>query len=317
MSKNQSEIRAFTRQIAEEGRVEYSIDQWYHAEKELQKLGRHYPNNQTLQPENYDNTQITFSVVNTKTGEFDMTLQEYLNAHAERSVQYSSHYDRESGKYTYWDKHNGWTKALNHVLQLYHSIKVVVACREAYPFVNWLTLSTKPHTRGQRRYAAAKEKWDNQKWSGVAYYKRTQQIPVGGLNSKVYDTWLNDEHWALLKSAADTTNLAALQKRTDKLQESLERYQKRIDKVEANFNDEKWVAEFISKEKQNRINYDLSSRDDFAKRIEENNANIEQILESGLVEENDVIIGIMGGLVELRPLINPKEEETANVHTVS
>jgi len=38
MSKNKTEIRAFTRQIAEEGRVEYSIDQWYEAEKVL-RLG--------------------------------------------------------------------------------------------------------------------------------------------------------------------------------------------------------------------------------------------------------------------------------------
>tara|TARA_R100000808_G_C2121897_1_gene133019 strand:- start:235 stop:1176 length:942 start_codon:yes stop_codon:yes gene_type:complete len=309
MSKNGTEIRAFTRQIAEEGRVEYSIGQWYHAEKELQKLGRHYPNNERLQPEGYDRTQNTFSVVNPKTGEFEMTLQEYLNAQAERTVQWSSHYDRETGKYTYWDKHNGWSKALTHVLSLRQSIAIVVACREAYPFVNWLTLSSKPHTRGQRRYAAAKEKWDNQQWSGVAYYKRTQQIAVGGLNSKVYDSWLNDEHWALLQGAADSTNLDVLQERVKKQTEQLNRYEEKIAKVEANFNDEKWLAEFIAKEKKNRISYDISSRDDYAQRIEANNANIEQILENGLVEENDVIIGIMGGLVELRPLINPKPEE--------
>ena len=317
MSKNTSEIRAFTRQIAEEGRVEYSIGQWYHAEKELQRLGRHYPNNQLLQPEDYDAAQNGFSVINNKTGEFDMTLQEFLLAHAERTVQYSSNYDRETGKYTYFDKHNGWMNALTYVSTLRHYVQVVVACREAYPFVNWLTLSSKPHTSGQRRYAAAKEKWDNQKWSGVAYYKRTQQIPVGGLNSKVYDSWLNDKHWEIIQATINSLSVQGWRNSLKKQVEMHGKYQKKIDKIEAQFNDPKWVAEFIAKEKENRLRYDISSRDDYKKRIEANTQQIQAVLDAGLIEEEEAILEIMGESVELRPLINPKEEETANVHTVS
>ena len=154
MSKNTGEIRAFTRQIDEEGRVEYSIGQWYEAEKRLQKTYTHYATSSGLQPEGWNGlaeSERMFSVVDKSDGQFFMTMQQWLVAQANRTVCYSNTYDRKTARYIYNDRHNGWTSALGALGEIKQYIEIAIACRQAYPFVNWLTMSTKPHTRGNKR----------------------------------------------------------------------------------------------------------------------------------------------------------------------
>lgn len=314
MSKNTAEIRAFTRQMAEEGRVEYSIDQWYDAEKRLQRTYTHYATSSGLQPEGWnslDDSERMFSVVDKSDGQFFMTMQQWLVAQANRTISNSNTYDQKLARYIYNDRHNGWENALRAVGEIQHFVKIAIACRQAYPFVNWLTKSTKPNSRGNKRYAAAKEKWNNNKWSGVAYYKRKQQIAVGDLHGS--ESWLNDKHWNMLESQSNTQNIARWEANMERYQNSMDKRQEKIDKVKSQFGDSNWVATFLAKELSERIRWDLDSVKQYEKQITDGKEQIANAKEAGLIESDTVITEIVGDKksvsweLELRDLINPKK----------
>ena len=147
MSKNKMEIRAFTRQMAEEGRVKYSIDQWYHAEQRLRRTFERHGTNRNLWPEDYQENRNSdeyrvCSVVNSD-GEFVTTLEEYLFSAADRTVVAKTDYDKKTGKRTSYDKHAGYDRAIQELGGLKESVEIAIECRLAYPFVTWLTCGSK------------------------------------------------------------------------------------------------------------------------------------------------------------------------------
>ena len=127
-NKNKTEIRAFTRQMNEEGRVKYSIDQWYHAEEALREIHHRFGTNSNLWPEGYremSNDERSFSIIDRKTGSFTMGAKDFLLELANKLVSGGSTYDSNKGSYTYYDKNYGWDNALYYMNRMEENIKIV------------------------------------------------------------------------------------------------------------------------------------------------------------------------------------------------
>ena len=307
--KNKTEIRAFTRQMNEEGRVEYSIGQWYDAEKMLAKKHNKFGSNRSNYPENYADLSIEERQIQlVHDGEFSMTLQEYLHQFADRIVSGGNSYDNKTNKYTYYCQKGGWQKALQQVFRMKHSIEVAIACRKAYPFVNALTCGSKPHSRN-RRYAAAKEMWEGNTWSGVSYYKRTQQFKIGSDNSKIMKSWLNNKMWALIENQNSNANIVAWKRAVKQNTKNLEVVQAKIDKVNANFDNEEWVENYLKTKRERAIGYDATSAKNYEERIKSNQQLIDDATKVGLMTQEDIVAGIMGEYIELAPTGHEKTKD--------
>ena len=256
MSRNGTEIRAFTRQIAEEGRVEYSIDQWYNAEKRLAATHHRWTGWNVADNERMDGRTIAFCVMGRseweKTGdvlgEVMMTPAQFIEEFANivindgNSVEYNSKDNPNRGTYIYHDRRMGYKEALYHAGVVADAMKIALACREAYPFVNWITLGSKPHARSPK-YAAAKDKYENTKWSGVAYYKRKNQIAVGSHNSKAAKAWVRQVE--ILKDIRDVNKsyrLSSELTRLESMSNRIDNLVKKIGEIEAKWLDEEYVA---------------------------------------------------------------------------
>ena len=319
MSKNKTEIRAFTRQIAEEGRVEYSIDQWYEAEKVL-RLGenigvvKHELSNdkQTFGTRGvmYEKMWAVYQGHNNNTsgylndwvdratdpeskpelGEFCATPEHMFKIYA-NSIKTHYHYGNRHGtKASYLYCVRGHNEATQVIAKLARAAKIVIACRKAYPFVNWITCSSKPNSRSNKRYAAAREKWDNNQWSGVAYYKRNQQIPVGGVNDFA-ERWFEFSesflgNWDKLQNGH---NITRSEDQLAKYEKLVEEFKQKMEKKEKNWDNEEWVAQFIAKAKKEDLKYieqELSRNQRYAEQAQ---AHIDMMKKEGIVSEEQFL----------------------------